>query len=628
MPFIKEIYDKNWIEYSSYAIKERAIPHLDDGLKPVQRRILHTLHELDDGRFHKVANVVGQCMRYHPHGDASIYSALIVLANKDLAIDKQGNFGNVYTGDMASAARYIECRLTEMAREVIFDSRITDYVDSYDGRNKEPVVLPVRVPLLLAQGAEGIAVTMATKVLPHNLIELLQSQVAYMKDESFQVYPDFPTSGLVDVTDYEDGNGKVLVRARLDTSDEKRIIVTEIPHGTTTEMLINSVEDAARKNKVKITSIHDFTAENVEIEIKLPRGVYAKDVVDALYAFTDCEMSISVNLLVIDGNTPRVMSVTEVLQHNVDRLVDILKAQLHVEEGEVEDKLHARALEQIFIENRIYKAIEEEKTSEGIVRAVLDGLEPHKKEIRREITREDVDALLRIPIRRISLYDIGRAKKEIRELKARLKQIRHDLDEIIAYSIDYLESLIDRYRDQFPRRTEITTFTKVDARDAAKRDLKLAYDRATGYLGHHVTGAHVADVSLYDRVLVIRKDGSFSVMDAPDKLFVGKGMLFCGFPDDEQIFNIVFRGKTGATCVKRCLINKFILNRTYELVPEGSKLLKFTTDSSKVVELTYQPKPRVRVLEESFALADYPVRGLRAGGIQLSKKEVGAVKVL
>ena len=628
MAYIKQIYDRNWVEYSSYYIKERAIPHLDDGLKPVQRRILHTLYELDDERFHKEANVVGSTMKYHPHGDASIYSALVVLANKDLAIDKQGNFGNIYTGDMASAARYIECRLTDLAREVIFDKQITGYVDSYDGRNKEPVVLPVRIPLLLAQGAEGIAVAMATKILPHNLIELLEAQVAYMQDKPFQVFPDFPTGGMVDVSSYEDGNGKVLVRAKLEpTSDDKRILVKEIPYGTTTEALISSIEDAARKNKVKVASIQDYTAENVEIEIKLPRGVYAKDVVDTLYAFTDCEMSISLNLLVIDGETPRVMSVTEVLQHNVDRLVDILKAQLRIEEGSLNDRLHAKTLEQIFIENRIYKAIEEEKTSEGVIQAVFDGLEKHKKQIKREVTRDDVDILLRIPIRRISLYDIERAKKEMREIKARLKQVRHDLKEIVAFTIAYLKYLIDQQRDAFPRRTEITTFDQVDAREAAKRDLKLDYDKATGYIGYQVEGTHVAHVSLYDRVLVVRKDGSYSVMDAPDKLFVGKGMLYGGFPEKEQIFNVVYRDKSGATCLKRCCIDKYILNRGYDLVPEGGKLLKLSLDSDATVELEYKPVPRLRVLEESFKIADYPVRGLKAGGIRLSKKETKTVRV-
>ncbi len=627
MAYIKELYDKNYIEYSSYAIKERAIPHLDDGLKPVQRRILHTLHEVDDERFHKVANVVGQCMKYHPHGDASIFSALIVLANKDVAIDKQGNFGNIYTGDMASAARYIECRLTPMAREVIFDPKVTEFVESYDGRNKEPVVLPVRIPLLLSQGAEGIAPTMTTKIMPHNLIELLEAQVSYMKDKPFEVFPDFPTGGMVDVSNYEDGNGKILVRARLDASDEKRIVVREIPYGTTTEALINSIEDAARKNKVKVAAIQDFTAENVEIEIKLPRGVYAADVVDALYAFTDCEMSISVALLVIDGDLPRIMTVTEVLQHNVDRLVDILKAQLRVEKGEIEDRIHARTLEQIFIEQRIYQGIEQEKTQDGVVQAVFDGLKPHAKQIKREVTRDDVDTLLRIPIRRISLYDIERAKKEMRELKARLKQIRHDLKEIVPFTIGYLGALIDKYRDRFPRRTEITSFDKVDVREAAKRDQKLCYDKATGYLGHQVDGTFIADVSLYDRILVVRKDGTYSVVDAPDKLFVGKGMQHCGFPDKEQIFNVVFRDKKGATKIKRCKVEGFILNRAYELVPAGGTLLRFTLNNEATVELEYKPAPRLRVLEEQFAISEYPIQGAKASGVQLSKKDVKSVRM-
>jgi topoisomerase-4 subunit A len=627
LAYIRQIYEKNYIEYSSYAIKERAIPHLDDGLKPVQRRILHTLHEIDDERFHKVANVVGQCMKYHPHGDASIFSALIVLANKDVAIDKQGNFGNIYTGDMASAARYIECRMSPMAREVIFDPKVTQYVESYDGRNKEPVVLPVRIPLLLAQGAEGIAPTMTTKIMPHNLIELLEAQVAYMQDRPFQVFPDFPTGGMVDVSNYEDGNGKILVRARLDISDEKRIVVREIPYGTTTEALISSIEDAARKNKVKVAAIQDFTAENVEIEIKLQRGVYAMEVVDSLYAFTDCEMSISVALLVIDGDLPRIMSVPEVLQHNVDRLVDILKAQLRVEEGELEDRIHARTLEQIFIANRIYKAIEDQKTQEGVVQAVFDGLKAYQDEIKREVTRDDVDTLLRIPIRRISLYDIERAKKEMRALLARLKQIRHDLKEIVPFTIAYIEALIGKYRDQFPRRTEITSLEKVDVREAAKRDQKLCYDKATGYLGHQVDGTHIADVSLYDRVLVVRKDGSYSVVDAPDKLFIGKGMLFCGFPDKEQIFNVVFRDKKGSTKIKRCKIEGFILNRAYELVPDDGVLLRFTLDNDAILQLEYKPAPRLRVLEEQFAIGEYPVQGVKANGVQLSKKYVKSVRV-
>ena len=627
MAYVDSLYETNFVEYASYVIKDRAIPHVDDGLKPVQRRILHSLFELDDGKYHKVANVVGHTMKYHPHGDASIYSALIVVANKNLFIDRQGNFGNIYTGDMASAARYIECRLSPLANEVLFDPEITEYIDSYDGRNREPVILPAKIPVLLAQGAEGIAVGMATRILPHNLIELLEAQVAYMKDEPFQVYPDFPTAGMVDVSQYEDGNGKVLVRARMDLSDAKRIVITEIPYGTTTELLISSIEDAARKNKVKVASIHDYTAEKVEIEIKLQRGVYGEEVVDALYAFTDCEMSLSCNLMVIDGDKPRVMSVTEVLQQNVDRLVDILKAELRVEQTHLENRLHAKTLEQIFIENRIYQEIEDKKSAATVVKAVFDGLLPHQKVIARPVTEEDVETLLKIPIRRISLYDIERAKKESREIKARLAQIARDLDAIIPFTIGFLEHLIEKYRSHFVRQTEIVSLERVDVREAAKRDLKLAYDRSSGYLGYDVSGSPIAEVSLYDRVLVVRADGTYSVVDAPDKLFVGKGMLHCGFADKETVFNVVYRDADGMSYLKRCCIDKFILNRAYELVPDGCKLLKLTTDSGATVSCAYKPKPRLRVLEESFAIADYPVRGLKAGGIRLSTREIKGIKV-
>ena len=627
MAYLDSLYKTNFVEYASYVIKDRAIPHLDDGLKPVQRRILHTLFELDDGKYHKVANAVGQCMRYHPHGDASIYSALVVLANKGLFIDRQGNFGNVYTGDAASAARYIECRLSPLAREVMFDPHVTHYIDSYDGRNREPVVLPAKVPALLALGAEGIAVGMSTRIMPHNLIELMEAQVAYMKDEPIHVVPDFPTGGLIDVSEYEDGNGKVLVRVKLDTSDPKRIIIREIPYTTTTESLINSIEEAARKNKVKVTAIQDFTAGEVEIELKLARGVYAEEVVDSLYAFTDCEVSISCNLLVIDGELPRVMTVTEVLQHNLDRLVDILKAELCFERQELEDKLHAKTLEQIFIENRIYKEIEDQKTAKAVTAAVLKGLKPHQKKIGREVTTDDVETLLKIPIRRISLYDIERAKKEAADIATRLEQITHDLTHIVEFSIGYLEILIDKYRDQYPRRSQIVGIERVDARDAAKRDMKLAYDRSSGYLGYQVDGSSLFDVSQYDRILAIRKDGSYSVIDAPDKLFVGKGMLHCSLPDKELIFNIVYKDGEGYGYIKRCRIDKFILSRTYELVPQGATLIKLTTGESGTVTLDYKPKPRVRILEEAFKIADYPIRGLRAGGIRLASRELKSCRI-
>ena len=629
MAYIDSLYDNYFLEYASYYIKERAIPHVDDGLKPVQRRILHSLNKIDDGKFHKVANIVGQTMQYHPHGDQSIYGALVVLANKDLFIEKQGNFGNIHTGDEAAAGRYIECRLTPLAKEVLFNKEITPYVDSYDGRNQEPVVFPAKIPVLLAQGAEGIAVGMATKILPHNLTELWQAQIAYLQDKPFEILPDFPTGGFADFSAYNNGNGKVLVRAKLDTSDPKRIVIRDVPFGSNTEQLIASIEDAARKNKVKIGPISDYTAEEVEVEIKMPRGTYTEEIVDALYAFTDCEMSISANLMLInDQHKPQVMSTVEVLQHNVDRLVDILKAELNLETELLNARLHAKTLEQIFIGNRVYKAIEEQTTTAKVTKAVRNGLLPLADQIKQEVTDEDIDTLLKIPIRRISLYDINRAKKEMTDIRRRLREIRDHLAVIIPYTIDFIQGLLDKYGDQFPRRTQVISFDKVDVRDAANRDLKMRYDNKTGYLGHQVNGNVLFDVSLYDRVLSIRKDGSYSVVDAPDKLFVGKGMLHCSFVDKDQVFNVVYKDKEGATYIKRCIVDKFILGRNYELVPEDCKLMKLTTNSEKKIALDYKPKPRLRLLNETFPIDKYPIRGLRAGGIRLSSKELESCKLV
>ena len=628
MAYVDTLYNDYFIEYASYYIKERAIPYLEDGLKPVQRRILHSLHELDDGKFHKVANIVGHTMKYHPHGDQSINGALVVLANKDLFIDKQGNFGNIYTGDEAAAGRYIECRLTPLAREVLFNKELTEYIDSYDGRNREPVVFPAKIPVLLAQGAEGIAVGMSTRVLPHNLIELLEAQIKYLNDEPFKIYPDFPTGGLADVSGYENGNGKVLLRASLDTEDPKRIVIREVPFGTTTESLIASIEEAVRKNKVKISSISDYTAEKVEIELKLARGVYTEEVVDALYAFTDCEVSISANLMLIQDGHPRVMTTNEVLQHNVDQLVNILTAELHLEQGKLKDRLHAKTLEQIFIENRVYKSIEEQTSASDVQRAVREGLIPFADDIKREVTEDDIETLLKIPIRRISLYDIKRAEKEMREIRARLREIKKHLNAIIPYSVSFIESLIEHYRTQFPRLTQLGSFEKVDIREAAKRDRKLRYDAKSGYLGYDVNGNVLFDVSQYDRVLVIKKDGTYCVMDVPEKTFVEKGLLHCGFIEKDLVFNVVYRDKKKFAYIKRCIIEKFILGKVYELIPKECKLLKLTTDSEKTVALDYKPRPRLRKLNEEFSIAEYPVRGLRAGGIRLAAKELQTCKII
>jgi len=628
MAFVDSLYNTNFLEYASYVIKDRAIPHVDDGLKPVQRRILHTLFEVDDGKFHKVANIVGQCMKYHPHGDASIGDALVALSNKELFIDKQGNFGNILTGDPASAVRYIECRLSPLAREALFNPEITEYVDSYDGRNREPVTLPAKLPVLLALGAEGIAVGMSTKILPHNLIELLEAQIAYLQGTQNTVYPDFPTGGFADVSEYEDGNGKVLLRAKLDTSDPKRIVIRELPFGSTTESIIASVEAAARKGKLKIAGISDYTAENVEIEIRLARGIHTQDTVDALYAFTDCESSASVNMLVIIGDKPVVMSVSQIIRRNTDNLVEILKAELKLEEQKLKDKLHAKTLEQIFIENRVYKKIETMKTSEEVIQAVFDGLKPFQAQIKREVTKDDVDTLLKIPIRRISLYDINRAKKEMKEITDRLKEIKHALGTIIDYTVGFLGDIIAKYRRMYPRKTQLISFKKVDVREAAQRNLKLRYDKDTGYLGHEVNGNVLLDVSPYDRVLVIRKTGAYSVINVPDKLFVDKGMLYCGFVDKDLTFSAIYRDdETKFPYIKRFKIEQFILNKGYTIVPENCTLLRLTTEPDAVVTVQYAPKPRLKVLEESFNVGDYLVKGTKAGGVRLANKEMKSLRM-
>lgn len=632
MSYVKKLYDTNFLEYASYVIKDRAIPDIRDGLKPVQRRILHSLFEMDDGKFNKVANVVGHCMQYHPHGDASIYSALVVLANKELFIEKQGNFGNILTGDPASAARYIECRLLPFARKVLYSPEITEFTASYDGRNREPVSFPAKIPVVLIQGAEGIAVGMSTKILPHNFNEVLGAVISSIKGESFALYPDFPGGGLIDASGYQDGLGKVLVRARLDTSDPKRIVIKDIPFGTTTESLISSIENAARKGKIKVGSITDFTTDRIEIEVKLPRNVHTSDMVDALYAFTDCEISISANLLVIKDNLPSIMTVSEVVRYHADHLLKVLKAELKVEEGHLKDRLHARTLERIFIEERIYKDIEEMTTQETVIQSVLDGFIPYRKEIKREVTREDVERLLKIPIRRISLYDINKARREIEEINSQIKSVRAKLKDLKGYAVSFLDGIIASTGTMFPRKTEITSFSKVDVREAARRDLDLYYDDSTGYIGTDVkSGKPLFKVSPYDRILVMRKNGIYSVVNVPDRLFVDKGMLFCSLADKESLQEIVFTvlyQKTDSRYVyiKRFRVEKYILDKSYPFIPEKSRILKVTIKEDVELTVIYKPKARVKILEESMPLSNFLIKGLKANGVRLSTKEIKSVK--
>ena len=631
MAYVNNLFTSNFLEYASYVIKDRAIPHLTDGLKPVQRRILHSLLEMDDGKFHKVANVVGHCMRYHPHGDQSIYSALVVLANKDLFIEKQGNFGNSLTGDEASAARYIECRISPFAKQILHNPELTNYVDSYDGRNSEPVVFPAKIPVLLIQSAEGIAVGMATKILPHNLVEVIEAVKAALQGNPFDLFPDFPTGGLVDVSEYQDGLGKVLVRAKLDAKDPKRIVVTELPFGSNTDALIASIEAAARKGKLKIAEINDYTTERVEIEIKLPRNVYAAEVIDSLFAFTDCEQSISINLLVIRDGRPTLMSVSDVVDYYADALISILKRELEVERGHLKDRLHARNLERIFVEERVYKAIEEKKSQAGVQSAVRGGLQPSAAEIKREVTPEDIERLLKIPIRRISLYDINRAKKEMDEIGARLKVVGGYLKDLVAHATTFLDTIILQQRDS-KRRTQIISFNKTEAREVAQRNHDLRYDQSSGYLGYEMkSGTLLFGVSSYDRVLVIRKSGVYSVIDAPEKVFVDKGMHACILADKEEltrsIFSLIYRDdESKHLYIKRCTIEQFILKKSYTIVPDNCTILKLTTKTDVDAVLTYKPRPRLSSLEEAFPVRDYLVKSSRARGVRLTTKEAASAK--
>jgi topoisomerase-4 subunit A len=637
MAFIKNLFDRNFLEYASYVIKDRAIPDLEDGLKPVQRRIMHTLFEKDDGKFHKVANVVGECMKFHPHGEASIYPALVVLANKELFIDRQGNFGNLYTGDEASAPRYIECRVTPLAKDVFYNPKLTQWAESYDGRNREPVLFPAKIPVVLIMGVEGIAVGMSTKILPHNAVEVLEAEIACLTGKKFDLYPDFPTGGYVDISEYHGGNGKVLVRAKLDTSDPKRILITELPFGSTTESIINSIDSAARAGRIKIQSINDFTTDKVEIEIKLARGVYAQETIDALFAFTECEQSISVNLLVIKDGLPALMTVNEVIKHHAKQLVKILTKELELEKRELLDKLHLRTLERIFIEERIYKGIEKMKTAKGVQDAVVAGFKPFLKEVGpRGVSDDDVDHLLRIPIRRISLYDINKAKDEMEQIQARIKEINNHLKNIVAYSVSWLKGIIAKIKaneeiNGGKRKTVVGAFDKVIAKEVVKRDVELKYDSKTGYLGTNVSGAKIAEVSPFDRILVIRKNGMYTIMDLSEKTFVGADAWWIGVADKEvlskTIFTIIYKEKeTGFACIKRCVIEGWIINKDYFLVPDGAQVFHVDTRQKFVFSVKYVPKPRLKVLSEDFKAHDYNVRGVKAGGIRLSAKEAAKVE--
>ena len=635
MAYVKNLFDSNFIQYASYVIRDRAIPEITDGFKPVQRRIIHTLIKNDDGRFVKVANVVGKVMAYHPHGDSSIYTALVNLANKDLFIDRQGNFGNMLTGDGASAGRYIECRLRGITKDILnTNPKITPYVETYDSRDVEPVTFSAKLPLVLILGAEGIAVGMSTYILSHNIHEVIDAERKCLRGEKFTLYPDFPTGGLIDVSDYQDGLGKIITRAKMDTSDDKKIVITELPYGSTTESLCDSVEKAAKNGKVKISSIQDYTSDKVNIEIKLARGVYTKDVIDSLYAFTECEQTIYCNLLVIKDNMPVQMTCTQVIEYHSKQLTGILKKELELERAELMEKLHLRTLERIFVEERIYKKIEQQKTEEGVVQAVKAGFVPFKAELIRAITDEDVDHLLKIPIRRISLYDMNKNKQEVEAINERIKEINKLLKNLVAYAISWLDGIEKKLNaEDLQRKTEITNINTVDVKAVTKRDTPLRYDEKSGYLGIEVPGGEEQfKVTPYDKILYVRKSGIFSVSECPKKLFTGPGLRYCGFADKESLskvlFTVIYRDPaTQFVYIKRCKIAGYIMNRDYFFAPDGCEVLHIDTRKEFEFALNYVKKPRLKVLTEKFKAQDYEEKSLKAKGVRVASKEVQTITV-
>ncbi len=637
MAYADDLYKKNFLEYASYVIRERAIPEIEDGFKPVQRRIMHTLFTLDDGKFIKVAGVVGEAMKYHPHGDSSIYDALVNLANSEIFIEKQGNFGNFLTGDGAAAARYIECRLKPFAKKVLYSPEITEYVDSYDGKHKEPVVFPAKIPVAIIQGTQGIAVTMSTNILPHNLFEVLEAEKKVLKGEPFELYPDFPGGGVMDVSQYADGTGKVTVRAKINAEDPKKIVIEELPYGVTTEKMIQSIENANKNGQLKIAQINDFTSNKASIEIAWQRNTYSKDMIDVLYATTDCEIKISVNPLVIKGGLPHIVPISEQVRYHAHHLIDVLEKELRYQRGEEEEKLKARTLERIFIEERVYKKIENVKTSEGVKNAIIKGMDPFIKETSyHPLSDDDIERLLKIPIRRISLFDIEKNRKEIEEINARIGQIDYNLTHIVEYAIDTLDD-IEASADQNLRKrnTEISAFESLSAKEVAVRNLDLRYDKETGYIGTSLkTGEVLLKVSTFDKFFYMKANGEYRVTNVSDKEFIGtEGLLYFNYGEKDviskEVFTVIYTEKSEekgrSLCyIKRFQIPSFTLGKLYSILKRPkAKIRKLYLFDNAMITLKYKKGFGYRQLEEVRYFADFRVQKNANGqGLLLTAKEV------
>lgn len=624
---LKDQMQQNFLQYASYVILDRAIPDVLDGLKPVQRRILYVLHQLDNGRFHKVANVVGQTMALHPHGDAAIGDALVNLAQKGYLLDQQGNFGNPLTGDPAAASRYIETRLSGLARDTLFQDALTEFLPSYDGRAQEPVSLPCKLPLLLLQGAEGIAVGMSTKIFPHNFVELLEAQIAYLEGRSYALAPDFPSGGLVDVSDYAAGRGKLRIRANVVEQDDKTIVIDQICFGTTTESLIHSIDEAAKRGKIKIESIHDYTAENVHIEIKCPRGHYAKDLIPQLFAFTDCQTVVTGHCVAIREGLPWEGDVHEILRLCTDRLQDILKRELELERHLLLEKIFERALEQIFIEEKIYKKLEDAATEEEIDRRVAAGLQPFHGELLRVPTSQDRARLCAIPIRRISKFDAERNRQEIAKMQERIAQIEVDLKRIPKVAISFLKSLIKSHGKHFPRRTRVERIEDVDRKAMETKPLQLFYDAESGFVGTQVKTGEAIACTNRDKLLVVSGDGTYQVLPLPEKLFLKQKPIWIGAADRTTVFNCIYRNASGLYG-KRFVVDQFIMEKTYHYLEEGDTLVGLSAALHTQVRVELKPQPRQKVSNLEFKMEDLRVKGVTAKGVRLTDKPIAKVKVV
>ena len=630
---------KDWfLEYASYVILERAVPGINDGFKPVQRRIMHSMKDLDDGRYNKVANIVGHTMQYHPHGDASIADAMVQLGQKELLIDMQGNWGNTLTGDRAAASRYIEARLSKFALDVVFNPKTTEWQASYDGRKKEPVNLPVKFPLLLAQGAEGIAVGLSTKILPHNFIELIDASIKYLKGRSFSILPDFLTGGIADFSNYNDGKrgGKVRVRAKISQLDKKTLVITEIPFGTTTSTLIDSIVKANEKGKIKIKKIEDNTAANVEILVHLPPNISPDKTIDALFAFTNCENSISPLCCIIDDNKPRFIGVTEMLKTSTDYTIHLLKRELEIQLYELEEQWHFASLERIFIENRIYRDIEEQETWKGVIKAIDIGLQPHIKHLKRAITEEDIVRLTEIRIKKISKFDLDKATQFIEGLEDKIAKVKEYLENLITYAIDYFKRLKNTYGKDKERKTEIRSFHDIVATKVVIRNTKLYVNREEGFIGTSLRkDEYITDCSDIDDIIVFRKDGKMIVSKVASKTFVGKDIIHIAIfkkKDIRTVYNMMYRdGKSGASYMKRFAVTGVTRDKEYDLTTGKSNSLVhyFTANpngEAEVVTVLLRSVGSIKKLKWDIDFSDLAVKGRGVRGNTITKFAIRKVE--